>query len=117
MFRPNKTCIVTLASSKSDVYGRPLPGRKVRERCSVVFLNQRQQQTSVRADSSASRGNAQEAAADAKLLFATTTKAAINDIVEVAGAVLKISGMHPRFNVRGDLDHYEVDAHIWSQDE
>lgn len=116
MFKPNQTCTITLASRKTDLYGRPLPGRKVRERCSVVFLNVTQEHSSVRADSSASRGNAEETTASAKLLMTTATKASVDDIIEIGGAVLKISGKSPRFDVRGNLDHYEVTANIWSNE-
>ena len=60
MFRPNQNCQIQKSSGKTDVYGMPVPGRKVNERLAVIELNLMAVKSSVRADSSASRGNAQE---------------------------------------------------------
>lgn len=115
MLRPNKKCIIEQSSGDTDVYGQPVPGVRSEERCSVVRLNVVDQKSSVRADSSASRGNAREFQVDALLLLASNTKARIHDIIIVNGQALKIVGLQPRFNVAGKLDHYEATATIWTQ--
>jgi hypothetical protein len=114
MFRPNQTCIINISSGKTDVYGQPLPARRSKERCAVVKLELTNLQTSVRTDSSASRGNAMEVVTNAILLFPKTTIASIDDLIEIAGAKLKIVSKHPRYSVAGDLDHYEIGAVTWS---
>ena len=114
MFRPNLPCRIQLASGKTDVYGQPTPATFVNERCSIVRLTSRSEKTSVRADSSASRGNARELQADAVILLTIHTKARIDDVVEVSGVKLKITSIFPQHDVNGRLDHYEVEAHIWS---
>jgi hypothetical protein len=114
MFRPNQTCTLNISSGKTDIYGQPLPLRRVRERCAVVKLEITNQQTTVRTDSSASRGNAMETVANAVLLFTKNTAANIDDVIEFAGAKLKIVSKHPRYSVTGDLDHYEIGAVTWS---
>jgi len=69
----------------------------------------------VRADSSASRGNAIEQQVDSVILLPTTTQARIDDIIDLAGVKLRIKARHPRFDVGGRLDHYEIHATMWSQ--
>jgi len=114
MFLPNKTCRIQLSAGK-DVYGQPKPGRYVTERCAIVKLVITSDKTSVRADSSASRGNSKETEANSVILLAPTTEAKIDDIIDVAGARLQIVGKSPQHDVTGRLDHYEVIAQIWSK--
>jgi len=115
MFKPNLTCRIQIASGKSDVYGQPIPGSYVTERCAVVKLEMSNEKTSVRADSSASRGNAIEEEAVSVILLTTETKANKDDLIEVAGVKLRIVARQPRFDVSGRLDHYEVRATMWSE--
>jgi len=77
-------------SGKTDVYGKPVPGVRYPERCAIIKLNVRDQKTAVRADSSASRGNAHELITNAILLMTATTKVRMDDIVIVAGHPVKI---------------------------
>lgn len=115
MFRPNINCRIQLASGKNDVRGQPIPGRLVTERCAIVRLVVSNQKSSVRADSSASRGNALEMEADSKLLLQSITQAKIDDIIIVDGYKLRIMSMEPRHDVSGRLDHFEITATMWSQ--
>lgn len=80
---------------------------------SVVHLNLMSQDSSVRADSSASRGAADELVSEAKFLFTKMADIAIDDLVEIDGIKVEVSAVMPRYNVRGKLDHYEVDGRIW----
>lgn len=114
MFRPNLTCTIISASGRTDVYGQPITSTRVKERCAVVKLITKNQKTAIRADSSASRGAARETVADSLILLASRTKAQIDDLIEIQGQTLRIMSMHPRFNVAGNLDHYEITASHWS---
>jgi hypothetical protein len=116
MFKPNKTCRIQLASGKNDVFGQPIPGPFVTERCAIVKLEVSNEKSSVRADSSATRGNAIEEEVTSVILLAPTTRANKNDIIDVAGVKLRVVFKHPRFDVGGRLDHYEVRATMWSQE-
>lgn len=113
MLRPNQFCIIAKRTG-NDVFGQPLPGRRVREMCSVVKLEISDEKTSVRTDSSASRANAHEFQSDAVILLTAKSIAAINDILIVRGHELKITMIHPRYDVNGILDHHEVAADIWT---
>lgn len=113
MFRPNQNCTI-IAKTGSDVYGQPITSVKSRERCAVVRLVNTNQASSVRADTSATRGNAKEVVTDSLILLAKTTQAAFDDLIQVAGMTLRIVSMRPQFNVRGELDHYEATAQLRS---
>jgi hypothetical protein len=113
MFSPNLACVILL-STGTDLYGQPLPATAVKERCAIVKMMVRDEKSAVRADTSASRGNAHEIETSAVILLTATTTARIHDIIEVAGQTLKITAKFPRYNIIGTLDHYQIEATIWS---
>lgn len=114
MFRPNLTCLIS-SSSGTDVYGRAMPGVAVTELCAVVNLNIVSNKSSVRADSSASRGSAMEFESNSIILLTVRTKARIDDVIEIDGFKLRIIGMAPCHDVAGKLDHYRAEAQMWSK--
>ncbi|MDY7537612.1 hypothetical protein RGU72_05005 [Undibacterium sp. 5I1] len=115
MFSPNSTCVIQSSDGKSDDYGMPLPVLKTTERCTVVKLTLTIEKSSVRADSSASRGNAIEEEALSKILLTKNTKAQMNDIIILPECKLRIVGRIPRFDLQGRPDHVEVAAQFWSK--
>ena len=82
-------------------------------KCGVVKLLSATEKSTVRADSSASRGNTEEILADSKLLFLPGTDIAVNDRVEIYDINLRVMSKRIRFDVAGRVDHYEVDFMIW----
>lgn len=114
MFRPNQNCQIQKSSGKTDVYGMPVPGRKVNERLAVIELNLMAVKSSVRADSSASRGNAQEMEVSSKFLLAKNTIADIDDILIYGGNSFRVVSIFPRHDLQGRLDHHEVTCTYWS---
>lgn len=114
MFRPNQNCQIQKASGKNDVYGMPVPGAKLPERLAIIELNILNEKSSVRADTSASRGNAQEMEVISKFLLTKNTAAEINDILIYGGHSFRVKSMFPRHNLQGVLDHYEVTCTFWS---
>lgn len=113
MFRPNQTCLIKLASGKTDVYGQPLPTTSVLERCAVVKLNIKSQISAIRADASASRGNARELVSEVVILLTPTTQANIDDVIEIADNKIRVTAKRPQYAVTGSLDHYRVEGMIW----
>lgn len=113
MFFPNTTCRL-IKEGALDQYGQRTRGTETTEECAVVKLEVAAKKTSVRADSSASRGKAQEQVSDARLLFRPNVGVDIGDFIEIMGYTLRVSSVHPRRNVMGDLDHYQVDADAWA---
>lgn len=115
MFRPNQNCTIYSATGKTDVYGTPAPAQLVKERCFVVKLDIANEKSAVRADTSASRGNARELEAKAEILLQPTTIAHIDDLIEVSGVKLRIMSKFPRRNMQGVLDHYQISCTYWSE--
>lgn len=108
MFLPNTIALWRRRTGVND-YDEPVWGAPVRVPCAIVHLGEGAQKSSVRTDSSASRGNVVESVADAKLLFPITVKLSLIDQIEIFGVTLQASRIEPRNNVLGRLDHYEVD--------
>jgi hypothetical protein len=115
LFRPNTDCVIVLPGER-DGYGQMQPGSRVKERCFLARVQRRSEKSTVRADSSASRGAAQENLITGQVLLAATTRAVIGAIVEAHNLKLKIVGMGERANLRGQLDHYVADV-AWSAQE
>ena len=82
-------------------------------KCAVVKLEQTSEKSSVRADTSASRGNANEITAAARLLFLPPVDIAMDDIVVIRGIKLKVVNKQTRFDVFGRHDHNQVDLNAW----
>lgn len=80
--------------------------------CAVLKLRKESVDTTVRADSSATRGHAQEILSDAWLLVAHNEPIKISDRLRLAGFTLKIVAIRPRFGVFGTHDHNEIEADI-----
>ena len=114
MFKPNAWCFIVKTSAETDVFGMPVNKTKVREACTPLVIDSKVDKSSVRADTSASRGNAREFQALAKFLVPPTSKASIDDILEWNGDALRISGKMPRYDLRGRLDHYELTCTEWN---
>ncbi|PZR92254.1 MAG: hypothetical protein DI537_13790 [Stutzerimonas stutzeri] len=71
------------------------------------------EKTSVRADSSASRGSTDEMVATrAKILIANYVVCAIGDRFEFEGATYLLTSRHVRRSVMGNVDHFECDLEI-----
>jgi len=107
MFRPNSMGILRSIESR-DVHGRENWG--VERSCAFapVNLNVRTQKTTVRADSSASRGSADEKVSDrAKILVGKATSIKISDKFYFDGISYEVVSVHYRRSVTGRVDHIE----------
>ena len=117
MFLPN-TYGVLFSKTGRNRHGEPVFAEGKPVECAVVRLSRVQQPTSVRADSSASRGNASELAMSAaKILFPVSVTVAIGDRFKIASYDLVVTAREPRLSVTGDLDHYECDFGLYAEDQ
>lgn len=107
----NIPCTIT-PKRGNDVYGMPIDGIIVKTRCAIVKMKQIAQHTTVRADSGATRGHADEAVIDAVLLLPKEREPVFDSVISVIGKTLRVSSVTPRFTVMGRLDHYEVGCSI-----
>lgn len=79
----------------------------------VVNLEIGAEKTSVRTDSSASRGSADEMTAQrAKILIVSYITCAVNDRFEFEGINYKIVSKFTRRSVDGLIDHFECDLEV-----
>lgn len=112
MITPSVNCQIQSTKSK-NLFGEEALSAKKEAWCCVVKLVSSSERTSVRADSSASRGAGDEIVSSSRLLFLPVVKIEIGDKVTVAGLELLVSSIRHRFSVRGALDHFQVDLTSW----
>lgn len=116
LFIPNLDCTI-YPQTGLDLYGKPVFGDPIRERCAIIRLDVISTKTTVRADSSASRGAAEEMISSTRLLFTNDSKVQIGDKIVVSGQDLKVLSKFPRYSIAGEFDHWQVDAGIWGDGE
>lgn len=109
MFRANRTCRVRQKTNQYDEYGQAAYAAPVIVPFAMVRFDTKVEDTTVRADSSATRGNVKEYNASGRIMFERTFKPAWGDLVAFDGKVFRIKEVEPRYNVLGKLDHYECD--------
>lgn len=115
MFRPNLKCKLA-TYEKADGYGKRQYGPWKTVPCAIVKLVQESKKTSVRTDSSATRGTAQEILANARLLFPKYVSLKPGDRVSILGFELTVVSVFPRHNVLGNQDHWEIDFNVYGAD-
>ena len=113
MFIPNRNGLLSRQIAR-NAYGEPTFAAAQSVACGVVRLERVDQKTSVRSDSSASRGNANEYVANAVVLFPAAVEPKVGDKFEIEGLMLRITTRHPRIAVSGRLDHYECGLEAWA---
>jgi hypothetical protein len=107
MFIPNsRGMLYPLTGMNGD--GEPTYGPGQIVRCAIAALNQAVMVTSVRTDSTATHGSSEETALKSEIMFPATVKTKIDDKFSVAGFNMRVTSVGPRYNVAGQLDHYEV---------
>lgn len=111
MFRPNQTGKLSTATGY-DRFGQPLRSDPVNVAFAPVQTAVLAARTSVRADSSASRGSSDELTSKAKILVAKTATIKIGDRFETGGLSFVVVGVHARHSVLGRLDHFECDLEL-----
>ena len=114
LFNPNTTCVI-IKSEGYDFYGEPLRKQRITEPCALLNAKSAMKKSSVRADSSASRGNAQEVTADYWLILLPSTVAKIDDLIEIHGIQVKIVDLIPRYGLDGRHDHTEALCDMWNE--
>ena len=117
-FRPNINCrFKHKLTNEFDINGQPLFGCWYKAKCGVVKLTSGAEETSVRADSSATRGKAEERVAEARLMFRPIVPIAIGDLVDIKGYRLEVIDIQPRYDVQGDHHHNQVECMTWVERE
>lgn len=104
-------CVITRGLGY-DAYGQKRLGEKRASSCIVISLRQGTQNTTVRADSSGTRGHADETVAQGVLLFDKKETLLFGDMITLMGFTLSVIGITPVFDVMGKHDHWRVEVDI-----
>lgn len=115
-FRPNQICWV-FQQTETNAYGEPVFADGYIHEIGIVKLIAGAKKTTVRADSSASRGAAEETLAMSKILFSKKKDPLVGSKVQYRDMLMRINAVHPRYSVYGQLDHYECDLELWTDED
>lgn len=107
-FRPNIAATIQRKLPKRDIHGRESFDIPQPVMIAIVRLGDKVEESSVRADSSASRGSAEQATLQAKLLIGPAVKVSSGDVISVQGRLIEIEGVADRMDLFGKLDHREL---------
>jgi hypothetical protein len=108
MFLPNRICHIR-RKGQSDAYGQYSYGAKEAIHFALVRFDTKIEDSTVRADSSATRGNIKEYHASGRILVHKRHSPLHGDLVIINKRVFNIKEVEPRYNVLGQLDHWECD--------
>lgn len=111
MFRPNLDAKIRRKIGR-DLFGKEAFDEPFPVRCGVVNMSAFVEATSVRADSTASRGAAEELVLQSKILVPVGTPVAAGDLMYLLDLVIEITSRTPRVNTQGEIDHLELRAKI-----
>jgi hypothetical protein len=108
MFFPNTRCDLYSRKAVKNNFGKYNYTAKVSVPCALVGFNVDVQKSSVRADTSGSRGQAEQEQGVAILLFSKNLKLKLGDVVFIDDHWLEVTEVYARRNVLGKLDHHET---------
>lgn len=111
MFRPNQVASLEQVIGR-DVHSRETFGAAREISVAVVRLITSAQKTTVRADSSASRGSAEETVVQGIMLVDKAVAMNRGDRLTFNGIQYRIFSIHPRYTVAGALDHFQIELEI-----
>jgi hypothetical protein len=109
MFIPNRTCHMRRKGKTFTGHGQPSYGALEAVRFALVRFDTKTEESTVRADSSATRGNVNEYHASGRILVRPNVIPKWGDMFIIEKQCFKVKEVEPRFNVLGKLDHYELD--------
>lgn len=111
-FRPNTIGSLLRKNPKRDIHGRESFVAPVPLPCSIVKLAENVEESSVRADSTASRGSAEQEVLQAKILIPLHIAVKKGDVIKVLGRNVEIASIQPRNDVFGRPHHQEIGGNI-----
>lgn len=98
-----------------DANGRPVWGAASNIKLAIVTLRHVTERSSVRADSSASRGRAEESRADGIILVPPEIALSTEDRISMLGRSYEITMAFPRHGLDGSLGHTQVELRILTE--
>lgn len=111
-FRPNTVGQLLRKQAKRTIHGKEMFEAPVPLPCAVVQLADKVEPSSVRADSSASRGSADQEVLQAKILVSPTTRISKGDVISIMSRLVEVASVHQRNDIFGNLHHLEIAGDI-----
>ncbi len=108
MFFPNTRCDLYSRKAVKNNFVKPTYTGRISVPCAVIYLDVTVAKSSVRADTSGSRGQAEQEQGDAMLLFPRNLKLKLGDVVFKDDKWLEVIECEPRRDVLGKLDHHQI---------
>lgn len=113
MFIPNTRCALYVRSAVADNFGKYTFAAPLSVPCSIVYLDVKVAKSSVRADTSGSRGQADQVQGDARILFPKTVSTIKpGDVVFKDGKWIEVIEVEPRRTAIGGIDHYQAEFRV-----
>jgi len=109
MFIPNTRANLHSRKTVKDNFGKYLYTAAISVPCAIVYLNVAVAQSSVRADTSGTRGQSEQNQGDARFLFPKSLKLKVGDVIFKDDHWLEVTEVTARRNVIGKLDHHQVE--------
>lgn len=120
--RTRTKCRIKRVQTTYDKYGRPKENSTYRAtKCAIVWIKDLDIETTVRNDSSASRGSADQNTHEVRLMFHPRDMITVGDIIEIndkaAGKMtLQASMVQRRLDINGSVHHIQVDGDRWASE-
>lgn len=111
-FRPNMTAQIMRKQAKRDIHGREQFDPMVPVPIALVRLSEMVEESSVRADQTASRGSADQEVLQAKFLVSPHLAVSKGDVFIISGRNVEVAAIHPRVDIFGKPHHQEVGGNI-----
>lgn len=108
LFSPNTRADIYRKTAQVNNFGRPTYEPKKSVPIAVIHMSIAAQKSSVRADTSASRGQMEQMEGDAMFLLPIYVKVNEGDVFHKDHLWLEVAMVEPRRSIQGNLDHYEV---------
>ena len=118
--KPRNPCWITRRTNSFDGNGQPTFSTSVRKtKCAIVWLYSETDKTTVRADSSASRGRADESLATGRILLKPNEVIKTGDLVEIYvkggdNITIEVNKVFRRPDVNNVIHHVDVEGLIWA---
>jgi hypothetical protein len=114
VFVPNTTGVLS-RRQVTDLYAQESYAAPLTVPCAIVTLMTKVKTTPVRADYSATRGNAEETVSSSRILFPPSVQIEAEDKFTISGIDLRVTEIIERRDVWGAIDHFDVSFGIWAR--
>ena len=112
MFDQDARCVITKVTG-TDAASRPIFGEAIEEACSIAKFMGSDSGVAVQVRSAPEYPTSPERAADAVILLRVTTRASVNDMIDVAGVKLKVIGISQNYDSVGKVSNHVAEAVLW----